>query len=128
MANGQKILVIDDSGVQRQQLRTILEGTGFTVLEAEDGVQGIEMIRLNQDVVMIFCDVNMPNKDGLQLVEELRSEIIDQKKLKYIPVVMLTTEADRFSISRGKAAGVAGWLIKPAKDEHIAKLVHVFAK
>lgn len=128
MASIRKVLIVDDSNVQRQQMRVTLEACQLKVIEAEDGIQGLQAIRDNQDLAIIFCDINMPRMNGLELLETVKNELLKEEGLKYVPIVILTTEAEREMIAKGKAAGAAGWLIKPAKDDHIKKLVNVFIK
>ena len=128
MSQNKKVLIIDDSTMQRQQIRIILETCQLKVIEAEDGVKGLQMIKENPDLSLVFCDINMPRMNGLELLEIVKAELVKAEGLKYIPIVILTTEADRESITKGKSSGAAGWLIKPAKEEHIKKLVSVFVK
>ncbi|MBP9707546.1 MAG: response regulator [Oligoflexales bacterium] len=123
-----KALLIDDSEMQRALLRDILHKMNFEVFEAENGRLGLDkIIECAQDFNIVFCDVNMPVLSGLEMLEQYRAYCQENPHIKALPIIMLTSEADRESIVRGKAAGAAGWLIKPAKQEHIAKLLNVFA-
>ncbi|RYZ02359.1 MAG: response regulator [Myxococcales bacterium] len=106
-----KILVVDDSATVRQQVRAALADTGFEVVEAADGVEGLDAIAARQDLAAVVCDVNMPRLGGLQLLEMLS----EQGKVPALPVVMLTTEGQPALMQRAKAAGARGWLVKPFK-------------
>ena len=106
------ILVVDDSAAVRQQVGTALKQVGFQVVEANDGVQGKQLIE-NGDVQCVVCDVNMPNKNGIEMVEEVKS--LDC--FKSLPIIMLTTEGAPEQILRAKKAGAAGWMVKPFKAE-----------
>ncbi len=106
---GKKILVVDDSATVRQQVRMALAQAGFDIIEAVDGVDGVEKMRETSDVALVICDVNMPRKNGIEMVEELSADAA----LSRTPVIMLTTEGDPDLIARAKAAGAKGWIVKP---------------
>lgn len=116
---GKKVMIVDDSKTIRQQVSFTLKKGGFTVIEAEDGLQGIERLKENSDVAMIISDVNMPNMNGLEMIEKINSD----ETLKGPPIVMLTTEGSGELISRAKAAGAKGWLVKPFKPDQLIAAV-----
>ena len=78
---GKKIIVIDDSQTIREQVGTTLRNAGFDIVEAVDGVDGGDVIARTPDAALVICDVNMPNRGGLELLEGLRKE----DKLKAAP-------------------------------------------
>lgn len=102
------VLVVDDSATVRQQVGSALMEAGLAVIEACDGVEGKQKID-GGGIDCVFCDVNMPNKNGIEMVEEVKSD----DRHKALPIVMLTTEGARELITRAKAAGAVGWIIKP---------------
>jgi len=108
-----KIVVIDDSQTIRQQVATALRQAGFEILEAVDGVDGAEVIDRTPDAALVICDVNMPKRNGLELLEGLRRE--DGRSPP--PVLMLTTEGRPELIERARKAGAKGWLVKPFKSD-----------
>jgi two-component system chemotaxis response regulator CheY len=112
-----KVLVVDDSETIRQQVRLTLAGAGFAILEAVDGIDGLEKIRLNGDLALIISDVNMPRMTGLEMVTEL------QRLECRVPILMLTTEGQVSLIQRARAAGAKGWLVKPFKPEILGTAV-----
>ena len=67
-----KILVIDDSETIRQQVKQALAATGYEIIEAVDGVDGLEKLRAVTDVDMALCDVNMPRMNGLDMIAEVQ--------------------------------------------------------
>ena len=114
-----KILIVDDSRTIRQQVSFTLTKGGFAVVEAEDGVDGIAKLGANADIAMIISDVNMPNMNGIEMVEAINAA----GKNPGIPIVMLTTEGSGELITRAKAAGAKGWLVKPFKPDQLIAAV-----
>ena len=114
---GKKIMIVDDSKTIRQQVSFTLSKGGYEVLEAEDGAEGLEKAKSQSDIAMIISDVNMPNMNGLEMVEAIKEAGITT------PVIMLTTEGAADLIERAKAAGAKGWLVKPFKPEQLVAAV-----
>lgn len=110
---GSKVMVVDDSLMVRQQVGRALAQAGFAVIEAKDGLDGLEKIKMTPDLALIVCDVNMPRMSGLELLEAVRGE----EGLSHIPFVMLTTEGQAERIQRAKALGAKAWILKPFKPE-----------
>ena len=114
---GKKILIVDDSRTIRQQVSFTLKKGGYDVVEAEDGVVGIDQLGKNPDIALIISDVNMPNMDGIEMVEKMKSAGTT------VPIVRLTTEGAADLIERAKAAGAKGWLVKPFKPDQLIAAV-----
>jgi two-component system, chemotaxis family, chemotaxis protein CheY len=106
-----RVLVVDDSATIRQQVRMALTQAGFDVVEATDGEDGIAKIRGDCQIAAVICDINMPKKTGLELIEEVRAGGANSQ----VPIVMLTTEGQPAMVQRAKQAGAKGWIIKPFK-------------
>ena len=115
-----KILIVDDSRTIRQQVSFTLSKGGFTVVEAEDGQDGVAKLGANADVALIISDVNMPNMNGIEMVEAIKAA----GKNVGIPIIMLTTEGSGELIERAKAAGAKGWLVKPFKPDQLIAAVN----
>jgi two-component system chemotaxis response regulator CheY len=113
-----KILVVDDSETIRLQVSRALENAGFEVVEASDGVEGLEKAAAD-NFSLVLLDVNMPRMGGLDMLEKLRAEAKTEKT----PVLVLTTEAQQSMIARAKKAGAAGWIIKPVKMDLLVDTV-----
>ena len=107
-----QVLVIDDSATVRRQVSGVLTQAGFEVLEAADGIEGDAQIRSQADLALVICDVNMPKKNGLEMLEGLKDEI----SARALPVVMLTTEGQPEAMARAKRCGAKGWIVKPFKE------------
>src|SRR2546423_15570866 len=109
-----KILAVDDSAAMRQMVGITLTGAGHEVEQAVDGCEGLEKaVRGKFDLVI--TDVNMPKMDGITLVRELRG----LATYKYVPLLVLTTEATTERKQAGKAAGAPGWLVKPFNPDRL---------
>ena len=74
----ESILIIDDEPQIRSMIRLILERSGYTVIEASDGIEGIRLFR-ERPADLIITDLIMPNKDGIGLIIELKKEFPDVK-------------------------------------------------
>ena len=112
-----KILVIDDSETIRQQVRHALASTGYEIVEAVDGIDGLEKLRAVTDLDLALCDVNMPRMNGLDMIAEV------QRTGPKIPILMLTTEGQPSLIRRAREAGAKGWIVKPFKPELLVAAV-----
>ncbi len=118
-----KILVVDDSSTVRDEVAGFLKKSGLDVTTAVDGKDGLVKIKADSGIKLVLCDINMPNMDGLTMVEKVRGELGN----KTVNIIMLTTESSANMKERGKAAGIKGWIVKPFKGdavlESIKKLV-----
>ncbi|SPB12882.1 response regulator receiver protein [Caballeronia novacaledonica] len=110
-----KVLVVDDSSTVRDEVAGFLKNSGLDVTTAVDGKDGLAKLRADSGIRLIVSDVNMPNMDGLTMVEKIRSELSNQT----VNVIMLTTESSPAMKDRGKAAGVKGWIVKPFKGDAV---------
>lgn len=102
-----KILIIEDQADIRATLRDLLEFSGYEVLEAEDGVQGLKLAGQNPD--FIICDVHMPNLDGRGVLQAIRS----MPSVCDVPFVFLTAQAERDQHREGMALGADDYITKP---------------
>ena len=115
---GKKILAIDDMKTLRDLLGKVLRTAGYEVVEAVDGVDGLEKFSAhNPDLVI--SDLNMPNLDGIGFVSGAR----DKPNGKTVPILILTTETNEALKVRAKEAGATGWLTKPFNPQRVIKLV-----
>jgi two-component system chemotaxis response regulator CheY len=110
-----KILVVDDSSTVRDEVAEFLKKNGLDVATAVDGKDGLAKLKADVGIRLIVSDVNMPNMDGLTMVEKIRSELRNAS----VNVIMLTTESSPAMKERGKAAGVKGWIVKPFKGDAV---------
>ena len=108
------ILTVDDSRSLREILGNILKSAGYAVVEAEDGIAGLELAQ-KQVFDLVLTDQIMPGMDGLMLIENLRT-LPDYEST---PILMLTSVTDNDMKQRGRAAGATGWMIKPIDPERL---------
>ncbi len=118
-----KVLIVDDSEIIRQQLRRALTEAGLSVVEASDGVDGLERMAEHGDISLLVLDINMPRMNGLDMLDALKKDA----KLANLPVLILTTEAQQSMVARAKQAGAKAWLIKPVKMDQFVGIVQRFA-
>ncbi len=115
MAN---ILAVDDSASMRQMVAFTLKGAGHNVVEAVDGVDALNKAK-QQAFDCVVTDVNMPNKDGIALIKDLRA----LPNYKFTPLLMLTTESGMDKKQQGKDAGATGWIVKPFNPDQLLKTI-----
>ncbi|WP_319416145.1 response regulator [Marispirochaeta aestuarii] len=113
-----KILIVDDSKAIRQSIRFVLEQNEYQVLDAEDGLDALEKLE-NGTVDLIITDVNMPNMNGIELIQEVRGK----DAFKFVPILVLTTESQNSVMEKGKAAGATGWIVKPFSTDKLLAAV-----
>ncbi len=115
---GATILIVDDSVSIRQSVRFILEQSGYTVMEAADGQEGLTRLA-EKKADLVITDVNMPNMDGITMVRKIR----ETDGIKFVPILVLTTESQGSVIEDGKKAGATGWIVKPFNDEKLVETI-----
>lgn len=113
------VLTIDDSRTMREMLRRTLESAGFSVVQAEDGQHGVEVLDGCEPHVII-TDVNMPRMDGLRFIETVRGDA----RRRVVPILVLTTESDAEKKARARAAGATGWIVKPFDPQKLVDAVN----
>lgn len=120
-----KFLVVDDFSTMRRIVRNLLKELGFTnVDEAEDGVVALQKLEAG-DFDFVVTDWNMPNMDGLTLLQSIRRT----PELKHLPVLMITAEAKKENIIAAAQAGASGYVVKPFTAATLAeKLEKIFEK
>lgn len=112
------ILTVDDSPSMRQMLAYVLTSNGYTVIEAEDGEQALELAKANK-ADLVLTDQNMPKLDGIGLIKALRH----LPGYKTVPIMMLTTESSQALKQQGREAGATGWIVKPFDPEKLLEML-----
>ena len=115
-----KILAVDDSRTMRDMVTQTLQTAGHEVTGAADGEEGLARARTGR-YDLVLTDVNMPKKDGITLVRELRQ----LPNYRFTPILVLTTEGGGDMKNAGRQAGATGWIVKPFDPQ---KLLAVMGK
>lgn len=113
------ILTVDDSRAVRTIVGKQVKELGFDVLEAEDGIQGLQVLSENT-VDLVLLDVTMPNMDGPTMLQKMR------EGGNKTPVIMLTSESKRTIVAGAMKQGINDYILKPFKPEELrAKVLSV---
>ena len=112
------IITVDDAATIRKMISFTLRGAGHEVIEACDGLEALEQLRL-RNVDLVISDVNMPRMNGIELTGQLRA--LDRHRTT--PILLLTTESDPAMKAKGRLAGATGWLVKPFQQDQLMSVV-----
>ena len=113
-----KALIVDDATTVRMYHRSLIEQAGWTTVEAENGVEAMEKV-LDQNVDLMFVDVNMPIMDGYTFIKTARAS----PAIGHVPIVMISTEAQKIDRDKAFEAGANHYLVKPASPQDISNLL-----
>ncbi len=113
-----KILAVDDMRSMRELVKSVLEKRGHEVQICEDGEAALALA-CSETVDLVISDINMPNRDGISLVQALRA-LPDYAR---VPILMLTTEDAGEVKNRARAAGANGWIQKPFNPDRLINAV-----
>lgn len=116
MKTGARILVIDDNAELRMLLKEILEEKGFTVFEAGDGQEALEVLERTL-IHLAIVDLDMPRVNGLQFTHRAKAGH------PQLPVIMVTAYAQFYSPAEILAAGVDAFLQKPLDWDRLMKAI-----
>ena len=104
---GTRVLVADDSSTMRKIILRSLEAVGVpNAVEAGDGDEAVSLFSQGE-FDLVLTDWNMPGKSGLEVIQEIR------KADKDVPIIMVTTEAEKSRVMEAIQAGVSDYLVKP---------------
>lgn len=120
-------LVIDDSRAVRIIIGEVLREMGMDVVEASNGLEGLEQLRQHPDIDLVLVDWNMPVMDGLEFITAVRAD----RSHDALRLVMVTSESETEQVMRAFKAGANEYVMKPfTKEVLIAKinLLNVFGE
>lgn len=117
-----RVLVVDDAATIRLYHRSILEGAGYIVDEAINGIEALEKA-LVAPYDLYLVDINMPKRDGYEFLKELRQQEIPQA-----PAIMVSTEAQACDRTRAYEAGANFYLVKPLTPETLLSYCSLFLR
>ena len=104
--DGLKILVVDDEARMRKLVKDFLVNKGFSVIEAANGEEAVDIFFAQKDIALILLDVMMPKMDGWEVLKTIR-------KYSQVPVIMLTARSEERDELQGFALGVDEYISKP---------------
>ncbi|MDD5457416.1 MAG: response regulator [Candidatus Margulisbacteria bacterium] len=116
-----KILTVDDAYFVRIKLRNFLESKGFEVVEAGNGLEAINQLQAEKPDI-VFCDITMPEMDGLETLKKLKELNPDVK------VVMLTSLGEQTILMEALAAGALNFLVKPFEEDKVLEIINSIIK
>lgn len=116
-----KILIVDDSQTELSNMKYIVERLGHQAITAKDGYEGYEKT-VSESPDLIFLDIVMPKMDGYELCKKISSD----EKTKNIPIVLVSSRKDQFSLFMGKNNGASDFITKPYHQEDIIERISKF--
>lgn len=115
-----KILVVDDMSTMRRIVKNILKQLGFSNMEeAENGQEALQKLRA-EPFGFVVTDWNMPVMPGIEMLRAIRAD----EKLKHIPVLMVTAEAQKENLIEAIQAGVNNYVVKPFTAETMQEKIN----
>jgi two-component system chemotaxis response regulator CheY len=115
-----KIMTVDDSPTVRKVLNMALSAAGYQVIEANDGQDAVDKLA-QTNIDLLVTDLNMPNMGGVELIKFVRQ----QPGKRFMPIIMLTSEAQKEMKTAGKKAGASGWVTKPFRPEQLLSVIQM---
>lgn len=118
------VLIAEDSKFFRNQVKGYMTEVGYNVIEAEDGVEGLNKLEeFSDEISLLVTDIEMPNMNGFELTQKIRGD----ERYSDLPIIALTTLASAEDVAKGKAVGVNEYHIKLDK-ERLMVSVHDYIK
>ncbi len=117
-----KILIVDDDVRNIFALTSLLERYQMQVLYAENGREGIEMLKANSDINIVLMDIMMPEMDGYETTQAIRQ----QPEFKSLPIIALTAKAMQGDREKCIEAGTSDYITKPVDTEQLLSLLRVW--
>lgn len=114
------VLIVDDSATDRNVAKKYLSSLGITIKEASNGMEGLEILKSSDkkfDAVLL--DIEMPKMDGYTLASEIRKF----NKFKNLPLIAITSKANREDRMRGVESGMTEYITKPYSAEYLINVV-----
>ena len=116
-----KILVVDDESRMRKLVKDFLTREGYTVLEARDGMEAMDLFYEGKEIALIILDVMMPKMDGWQVCREVR-------ETSKVPIIMLTARSEERDELQGFELGVDEYISKPFSPKILVARVNAILR
>lgn len=114
------ILIVDDETLIRNVIKEYSANEGYHIFEASDGLEAIEMVR-NNNIDLVVLDVMMPNLDGFSACKEI-------KKIKSIPVIILSARKEEYDKLVGFELGIDDYMTKPFSPKELMARIKAVSK
>jgi CheY-like chemotaxis protein len=117
-----KILIVDDDVRNVFALTSVLEAHGMEVVYAENGKDGVELLRRTPDVDLVLLDIMMPELDGYETTKRIRAD----EEFAQLPIISLTAKAMKGDREKAIAAGASDYITKPVDTDQLLSLMRVW--
>jgi HAMP domain-containing protein/signal transduction histidine kinase/ActR/RegA family two-component response regulator len=117
--NGHKILIVDDDMRNIFALTSVLRSHGMEVIYAENGIEGLSVLKSNPDTSLVLMDMMMPEMDGLDATREIRK----MAEFQTLPIVSLTAKAMKGDREKCLAAGASDYITKPVEERNLLAMI-----
>ncbi|WUS99586.1 HAMP domain-containing protein [Streptomyces sp. NBC_00708] len=117
--NGEKVLIVDDDIRNVFALTSVLEQHGLTVLYAENGREGIEVLEQHDDLTVVLMDIMMPEMDGYATTSAIRR----MPQFAALPIVALTAKAMKGDKEKALESGASDYVTKPVDPDHLLSVM-----
>ncbi len=114
------ILIVDDETLIRNVIKEYSKSEGYSIFEASDGIEAIEMVK-NNNIDLVVLDVMMPNLDGFSACKEI-------KKIKSIPVIILSARKEEYDKLAGFELGIDDYMTKPFSPKELMARIKAVSK
>jgi two-component system chemotaxis response regulator CheY len=113
------ILIVEDSATTRALIRAVIDELGeFETVEASSGFEALKILP-QQEYDLIITDINMPDINGLELINFVRNN----PRYKQIPIIIVSTERSEEDKKRGMALGATAYVTKPFKSSELQEII-----
>jgi two-component system chemotaxis response regulator CheY len=112
-----KILIVDDSKLMHKMFEVMLRQ--YAMVNANDGREALQILGENDDVDLVLLDINMPNMNGIEFLEEIRST----GQLDGLTVIIISTEGSEEDTARGLEAGATAYIKKPFRTDELLDVI-----
>lgn len=116
-----KILVVDDEELIRNVIKEYIENENYEYIEAKNGEEALNLVKFNNDIDLIIMDIMMPKMDGFTACKEI-------KKIKNIPIIVLSARSDEFDKLTGFDLGIDDYVIKPFSPKELMARIKAVLK
>jgi len=113
------ILIVEDSATTRSLIRAVIDELGeYETVEAGSGFEALKMLP-QQDYDLIVTDINMPDINGLELINFVRNN----PRYNHLPIIIVSTERSKEDKKRGMALGATAYVTKPFKSSELQEII-----